>query len=166
MAVIILPFVLDGSQQEREQIITRIPDPPQINIEQISVEDVSRQIEQMQRASEARLPKEVVDESEYEDSADFVFDQNKLPVNWSLQLGSFQNEDNAIRLREKLREKDHRVYILHAKTNEGATYRVFVGPSSSKESLEQINQEIESSLSLKGRIVRYRIEEDREQLGG
>jgi cell division septation protein DedD len=43
---------------------------------------------------------------------------------------------------------------------------VFVGPSSSKETLVEMNQEIEARLKLKGRIVRYRIEEDREQLGG
>lgn len=166
LAVIILPFVLDGSQEEREQISARIPALPQIDIEQITVRDVVSQLEQMERASEARLPKEVVDETDYESAPDFIFDENKLPVNWSIQLGSFQNEGNAVRLRAQLREMDHRAYILHARTNEGEIYRVFVGPSSSKESLQAISETIEADLNLKGRIVRYRIEEDREQLGG
>ena len=95
-AVIVLPFLLDGTQQEREQITTRIPEPPQVNINEISVEDVNRQIEQMEKASEARLPTEVVDEVDYEAQPDFIFDQNKLPVNWSLQVGSFESEENAV----------------------------------------------------------------------
>ena len=165
-AVIVLPFLLDGTQQEREQITTRIPEPPQVNINEISVEDVNRQIEQMEKASEARLPTEVVDEVDYEAQPDFIFDQNKLPVNWSLQVGSFESEENAVKVRQLLRDRDLRSYILHANTNEGEIYRVFVGPSSSKESLETVRQDIETDMNLKGRIVRYRIEEDRELLGG
>jgi len=166
LAIIILPLLLDGTEQGRVEVITQIPEPPQIDLKDISVNDVSRKIEQMERASEARLPQEVVDETDYEAEADFIFDKNNLPVNWSIQLGSFQNEENATRLREELRKQNYRSYILHARTNEGEIYRVFVGPSSSKEALNEMATEIEESLKLKGRIVRYKIEEDKEQLGG
>ena len=159
-------MLLDGTEEDRARIATDIPAPPKIDLEDISVQDVMRKIEQMEKASEARLPKEVVDETNYEASPDHILDKNQLPVNWSLQLGSFEKEDNAIRLRAQLRDQNYRSYILHANTNDGEIYRVFVGPSSSKETLVEMNQEIEARLKLKGRIVRYRIEEDREQLGG
>tara|TARA_B100000809_G_scaffold4908_1_gene5058 strand:+ start:465 stop:1016 length:552 start_codon:yes stop_codon:yes gene_type:complete len=166
LAIILLPLLLDGTEEDRVRIATDIPAPPKIDLEDITVQDVMRKIEQMEKASEARLPKEVVDETNYEAAPDHILDKNQLPVNWSLQLGSFQKEDNAIRLRVQLRDQNYRSYILHANTNDGEIYRVFVGPSSSKETLVEMNQEIEAKLKLKGRIVRYRIEEDLEQLGG
>ncbi len=166
LAIILLPLLLDGTEEDRARIATDIPAPPKIDLEDITVQDVKRKIEQMEKASEARLPKEVVDETNYEAAPDHTLDKNQLPVNWSLQLGSFQNEDNATRLRAQLRDQNYRSYILHANTNDGEIYRVFVGPSSSKETLAEMNQEIEGTLKLKGRIVRYKIEEDRELLGG
>ena len=166
LAIILLPLLLNGTEGERASIATDIPAPPNIDLEDITVQDVMRKIEQMEKVSEARLPKEVVDETNYEAAPDYRLDKNQLPVNWSLQLGSFQKEDNAKRLRAQLRDQNYRSYILHANTNDGEIYRVFVGPSSSKETLVEMNQEIEAKLKLKGRIVRYRIEDDREQLGG
>ena len=166
LAIILLPLLLDGTEEERARVISDVPEPPRIELSDITVQDIERQIEQMEKASEARLPREVVDETDYEASPDFILDKNNLPVNWSLQLGSFQNEENATRLRAQLRAQNYRSYILHAKASDGEIYRVFVGPSSSKEALAKMNAEIEQKLKLKGRIVRYRIEEDREQLGG
>ncbi|MDA0977677.1 MAG: SPOR domain-containing protein [Proteobacteria bacterium] len=166
LAIIILPLLLDGTQEDRERLVADIPAAPAIDLEEITVQDVKHQMEQMERASESRLPIEVVDETDYTDAPDFILDQNNLPVNWSIQLGSFQNEDNATRLRARLREENYRAYILHARTREGDIYRVFVGPSSSKEALAEMNAEIESKLDLRGQIVRYKIEEDKEQLGG
>lgn len=166
LAVILLPFLLSGTEEDRQRVISNIPDAPRIDINEITVRDVEEKIEQMERASEARLPREVVDTTDYEAAPDFMLDKNNLPVNWSLQLGSFQNEENATRLRAELRKLNYRCYILHAETNEGDIYRVFVGPSSSKEALTEMNTAIEAAMNLKGRIVRYQIEEDREQLGG
>lgn len=166
LAVILLPFLLSGTEEDRQRVMSKMPAAPRIDINEITVRDVEEKIEQMERASEAGLPREVVDTSDYENAPDFMLDKNNLPVNWSLQLGSFQSEENAARLRAQLRELNYRSYILHASTNEGDLYRVFVGPSSSKEALQEMNSAIESAINLKGRIVRYRIEEDREQLGG
>ena len=87
-------------------------------------------------------------------------------MSWSIQLGSFKSRDNAINLRATLRDQNYRTYILHARTNEGEVYRVFVGPMVSKGALAELGEEIEGKLQLKGRIVRYRIEEDLDQLGG
>jgi DedD protein len=166
LAIILLPLLLDGTEEGRVGITSDIPAPPKIDLEHITVQGIMRKIEQMEKASEARLPKEVVDETNYDAAPDHTLDINQLPVNWSLQLGSFQKEDNATGLRALLRKQNYRSYILHANTNDGEIYRVFVGPSSSKESLVKMNEEIEGKLKLKGRVVRYRIEEDRKLLGG
>ena len=166
LAIMFLPWVLDGSEQERLRIEAQIPEPPEIDLKEISINDVSLRIEQMAEASEAQLPKEMVDETDYSDQSDFTFDKNNLPVNWSIQVGSFESEENAVRLREKLREGNFRAYILHVRASEGGLFRVFVGPSSSKSALTEMMEQIEASLDINGRIVRYRIEDDRDLLGG
>ncbi len=166
LAIIVLPVLLDGSDRERIRLQAPIPEPPQIDLEDITVHDTVQKVEQIERASEARLPQEVVDETDYDSQSDFIFDRNNLPVNWSIQLGSFENRDNADRLQDMLRDRNYRSYILHAPSNAGDVYRVFVGPSSSKAVLTEMASQIEASLKLKGQIVRYKIEEDRELLGG
>ena len=166
LVVILLPLLLDGTEEERTRVFAEIPEPPAIELSEITIQDVQRRMVQMEEASEARLPKEIVDDTDYEASPDFILDKNNLPVNWSLQLGSFRDQENATRLRAQLREQNYRSYILKPKTGDEEIYRVFVGPSSSKAALAEMNAEIEQKLQLKGRIVRYRVEEDREQLGG
>ena len=166
LAIIILPLLLNGTKEERAKVVAAIPDPPRIELDAITVEDITGKMAQMQRSSEASLPQEVVDETDYENAEDFILDKNQLPVSWSIQLGSFKSRDNAVNLRATLREFNYRTYILHARTNEGEVYRVFVGPMVSKGALAEMGVEIEAKLHLKGRIVRYKIEEDIDQLGG
>lgn len=166
LAIILLPLLLDGTKEERAKVAARIPDPPRIELGTITVDDITEKMKQMERASEARLPQEVVDETDYGTAADFILDKNRMPVSWSIQIGSFKNRDNAVKLRASLRDQNYRTYILHAKTNKEEVYRVFVGPMVSKGALAKLGEEIEGKFQLKGRIVRYRIEEDIDQLGG
>ena len=70
LAIILLPLLLDGTEEDRARIATDIPEPPRIDFDDITVQDVMRKIEQMEKASEARLPKEVVDETDYEAAPD------------------------------------------------------------------------------------------------
>ncbi len=166
LAIIVLPMLLDGSAEDRRRIVNDIPQAPRSEMKRLSVEDLRQRMERMERASAARLPREVVDEAEYDDQADFSLDTNNLPISWSLQLGSFRNSDNAVRLRAALREAGHHSYILHARTGEGETWRVFVGPMLKKTELLTLAGSIEKRFGLKGQIVRYRIEDDAGQIGG
>tara|TARA_B100000073_G_scaffold309257_1_gene280870 strand:+ start:152 stop:703 length:552 start_codon:yes stop_codon:yes gene_type:complete len=166
LAIIVLPALFNGSEEERIRLKSSAPEPPQIAVDRLTVQDVALKIEQRARDSEARLPREVVDETNYLNRSDFIFDKNNLPVNWSIRLGSFKDKQNALRLRETLRAKNYRSYILYAKNNSGDLFRVFVGPSSSKSALAEIADKIEGTLNLKGQIVRYRIEDNKEMLSG
>jgi len=104
--------------------------------------------------------------SEKNDAEAFKLDANQLPISWSLQLGSFENADNARALREKLRAANYRTYIIEVGTETGKTLRVLVGPMLDKSVLEQTASEIETVFGLKGRILRYNIQDDKGQIGG
>lgn len=165
LAIIILPVLLDGSAEDRARVVATIPPAPKIELKTLTMSDVTKKMQQMERDSAVRLPREVVDETDYlEESA--TLDKNSLPIAWSLQLGSFENEDNARELRATLRDAKYRSYILKTKTREGDTFKVLMGPMLEKAAVERIGTEIATQMKIEGNVVRYRIEEDGEQLGG
>jgi len=167
LAIIILPMLLDGTPEDRERVLAEFPEPPMITLDELSVQDIERRIRQDEIESTARLPKIIEDtESEKNDAISFKLDTNQLPISWSLQLGSFQNEDNARALREKLRESDYRSYILEADTETGKMLRVLVGPVLDKSVLEDTAVRIKETFGLEGRIIRYNILDDKNQIGG
>ncbi|MFT5098720.1 MAG: DedD protein [Patiriisocius sp.] len=166
VAIIGLPMLLDGSAEDRARVEAAIPTPPQIDINSLTVEETSIKMLEMADASKAKLPVIVADDIEQpEEVANFSLNDNGLPISWSLQLGSFREESNATRLRQVLRDKAYRSYILAGETDD-QLYRVFVGPMVNKDKLLKSQTEIETELKLPGQIVRYRIEGDRYQLGG
>ncbi len=167
LAIILLPMLLDGSPEDRERVLAEFPEPPMVTLTELSVEDIERRMQQGANASAAKLPKMLVDNnSEKNDAEAFKLDANQLPISWSLQLGSFENADNARALREKLRAANYRTYIIEADTETGKTLRVLVGPMLDKSVLEQTATKIESVFGLKGRILRYNIQDDKGQIGG
>ena len=167
LAVIILPQLLSGTEESREGIIPQIPEPPQIASPPVTLLEIDTRIREEAAASEAKLPQEHFDDPQYDDrhsdnqhyEADFTLDKNTLPQSWTLQVGSFEHQDNAKKLLAQLREEDYRAYIYHYKTATSKTWRVFVGPSVSRQSLEKQAASLEADLQVKGRIIRYKIEE-------
>ncbi len=166
LAIIILPMLLDGSAVQRERMVADIPAAPRIELKRVSVKDLKQQMERMERASANQLPIEQVDEDPYEGEVGFTLDKNDLPVGWSLQLGSFKTQANATRLRAELRANEYNAYIIHAKTGDGETWRVLIGPMLKKSALTEIAVKVKDKFKLDSQIVRYRIEDDAGQLGG
>lgn len=165
LSIIILPVLLDGSAEDRARVVASIPPAPKIEIKTLTMSDVTKKIQQMERDSAVRLPREVVDETDYSDE-NASLDKNSLPIAWSWQLGSFKNEDNAKKLRATLRDARYRSYILQTKTREGNAFKVLVGPMLEKSAVERIGAEIAIQMKIEGNAVRYQIEEDGAQLGG
>jgi cell division septation protein DedD len=165
LSIIILPVLLDGSAEDRARVVASIPPAPKIEIKTLRMSDVTKKMQQMERDSAVRLPREVVDETDYS-TEDTALDKNSLPIAWSWQLGSFENEENAKKLRATLREAKYRSYILKTKTREGDAFKVLIGPMLEKAAVERIGAEIATQMKIEGNAVRYQIEEDGAQLGG
>ena len=167
LAIIVLPMVLDGSAEDRARAIAPMPEPPAIKLTNLSVSQMDRKIAEMTQESAERLPQPVEDARPPSPApAQVELDDNRLPVSWSLQLASFRDQDNAVRLRQELRDFDYQTYVIKGSSSEGEVYRVFVGPMLQRSRLDTIASEIESRFKLKGQVVRYRIEDDKGQLGG
>ena len=74
---------------------------------------------------------------------------------WAIQLGSFGNSENAIGLRDRLREKGYTAFVQTAYNNDGVVNRVFVGPELYREEAEAIRTRLHSETTLDGLVVRY-----------
>ena len=177
LAVIILPQLLSGTKESTDavmsqevsqevsqsvsQSISQIPAPPQIASAPVTVLEINTRIREKVAASAAKLPQEQLDDPRVDDrhEADFALDKNILPQGWALQVGSFEHQDNARKLLARLRKEDYRAYLYHYKTATSKTWRVFVGPSVSRQALEKQAVLLEADLKVKTRIIRYKIEE-------
>ena len=166
LAIVFFPLVFDGNEKDRTRYSEEMLDPPEIRLGLQSMENVKKKISDMERSSASKLPEELVDENDYSKKPNFSLDENNLPVNWSLQIGSFQEEQNAVGLRARLREQNFRSYILSGKSSTGDWYRVFVGPLSDRGTLMEMKTEIKKTFGLQGNIVRHRVEQDADLFGG
>lgn len=78
----------------------------------------------------------------------------KNPV-WVIQLGSFKNKTNALRLVNQLRESGYRAFIQQVNTTEGNSTRVFVGPEAKQTAARALAGELESTLHVRGIVISY-----------
>jgi cell division septation protein DedD len=68
-------------------------------------------------------------------------------------VASFAKPKNAIALRNNLRKAGYKAF--DKPSSDGEYIRVFVGPSTQKDSLEQKLSSIEKSFKIKGELVPY-----------
>lgn len=75
------------------------------------------------------------------------------PKAWAVQVGSFTQRDNAMKLRDKLRSKGYKAFVEQI-TSAGKTfYRVRVGPEISRDKAEALQKELQTKMKLQGSTV-------------
>ena len=74
---------------------------------------------------------------------------------WVVQLGSFSNAINALRLRDKLRAKGFRAFVEAVQINDKQNTRVYVGPEIGQVKAKAVRKSLEKDFKLKGLVVKY-----------
>jgi len=74
---------------------------------------------------------------------------------WVVQMGSFSNEQNALRRRDKLRKNGFVAQVEKATIDGKPRFRVRVGPFLERADAEQSRKQIQDKLALKGRVFSY-----------
>jgi len=80
----------------------------------------------------------------------------KITHTWVLQMASFKDKNNAIKLRDRIRKRGFVSHIDEQKNSSGSVWRVRVGPELRKSRIVEIQKILENEFSLKGLIVRRR----------
>lgn len=75
--------------------------------------------------------------------------------NWVVQMGSFSSEQNALRLRDRLREAKFVTQVEKVQINGKTHFRVRVGPYLERTDAERDQKKLAQSLDLKGRVLAY-----------
>lgn len=75
---------------------------------------------------------------------------------WAVQLGSFSSSVNAITLQEKARKAGFRAYVEKVKGEQGSSYRVRIGPESSRERADALRERVRDKLKMSGMVVPHK----------
>ncbi len=75
---------------------------------------------------------------------------------WVVQIGSFKNKTNALRLVNKLRLNGYHAFMQHVAMTAGENTRVFVGPESQHARARTLAQRLESDLHVKPIVISYK----------
>ncbi len=75
---------------------------------------------------------------------------------WVVQIGSFKNKENALRLVNQLRAGGYRAFHQDLTTAAGHSTRVFVGPENKRNSARVMAIQLEKDLNLHGIVLNYK----------
>ncbi len=75
---------------------------------------------------------------------------------WIIQVGSFSNKKNAIKLQNKLRNKKFHAFVEAVKTKSELNYRVRIGPEVKKNVAQKIQKRLKKDLKINGIVMKYK----------
>lgn len=75
---------------------------------------------------------------------------------WVIQIGSFKNKANALRLVNQLRAKGYKAFIQQVSTTFGDSTRVFVGPETKHTAARAVANQLENDLNIHGVVISYK----------
>ncbi len=189
LAVIILPFFLDGAGIESYQATQKQPqvpanvfestdgalatgvdltlDPSDTQVIELSpialtkdsspaaanvVKPTAAQTDQVKTATPAVKPaSKVVKAKATQD--DSLLNPQGLPNGWAVQLGSFGNQSNAVRLKDKLIKAGFAAYIIPKDT----LFKVLVGPELSRAKAEALKKQLDAKFQMNSLVILYEV---------
>lgn len=159
LASLILPFVLTGDGARELQVQPTIPTLPQhldnlaLQVPEPSQGSLQLPTETLAKKVEAGLAVET--ENKQRAGSDKVQQDQNGTLIWSLQVQSFEQEKNAIRLRDELLKQGFQAYTRVAQTSRGRFFRVFVGPEMRWKSVQNLRATLSTKTGMQGLVVRY-----------
>jgi DedD protein len=75
------------------------------------------------------------------------------PKAWAVQVGSFTQRENAMRLRDQLRSKGYKAFVEQITSADKTFYRVRVGPEVSRDKAVALQKDLQSKMKLQGSTV-------------
>lgn len=78
----------------------------------------------------------------------------KTPV-WVIQMGSYKNKDNAMRIVNQLRAGGYKAFVQETKTALGNQTRVFVGPEAKLNLANVLVSRLQEEMHMQGIVVKY-----------
>ena len=164
LAVIFIPVILEGPDNEWAPLSHSIPEPPPLDYK--ARMNVPQPVEVPLPVRPARkvVPKPVDDPAEpasrkpevptpEPESAARETTSAEALSGWYVQVGSFSRELNATGLSKRLELSGYDARLQKTSTETGYAYRVMVGPSKSREVAEKLRDRLAKERQLKGIVI-------------
>ena len=156
VAVIFIPVILEGPDNEWAPLSHSIPEAPQMDFK--AHLDVPAPIPApdkpvaVQRPAEPEKTAVPVPESKPE-PAKQVQPATESPSGWYVQVGSFSQELNASGLGKRLELSGYETRLQKATTKTGYAWRVMVGPGKTRGAAEKLRDRLAKDHQLKGIVI-------------
>ena len=167
LAVIFIPMLLTGPvEREPTDVPIEIPPKPMVSAPGVAATDeevaalsspmtASRPIETPSQP--AGVPADVEEAAPLvapDEPADKASSRTPSELaSWTVQVGSFGSESNAMGLRDRLRQKGYPAYVDSIKGNTKVFYRVRVGPMIQRSEAELAQARLSKDEQLKSLVV-------------
>ncbi len=157
VAIIVFPMMFDGEGLRAVEIEPL--DVPKTTPDVSRREDVAPSTDLVARVEE--LAAEVDDQGFQTDATGTRFGEPVLSETdastrvWAVQVASFGEEDNALKLRDQLRTDGYEAFISTVKQDGHVLNRVAVGPFLDETEADHLRDTLSDSLSLDARIVAF-----------
>ncbi|MDA3869416.1 MAG: SPOR domain-containing protein [Gammaproteobacteria bacterium] len=143
LGVILLPALLDGDgYSSRHDRDIQIPAKPRFTI----VEE--------EKLEPAVIPTPMDARRETQEQASTEGPSEPIQ-SWTLQVGTFSQEDNALAFRTTLRKQGYTAYLESSRSNGEKSYRVFIGPELEIAQLEKIKAKLKAEKNIDAFILRH-----------
>lgn len=146
LGVIFIPALLDGSGYKARQVQDiRVKEKPEFPpLSQKTVKHVATPLD--------KTKKQQVKEAKPESGKK----QGKPVKAFALQVGTFDNNENAEKLRDRLRTAGYTTFVHKSESKKGKiSYKVRIGPELEYSVLEKIMSDVKKSQKIDGYIVNH-----------
>lgn len=176
LAVIFIPMLLDSGEKGGMPLFgSNIPDKPAYQFEPLDiplepVKPIEADKPLLVEKPEQAPPKVKPAPEKAKQPAPATVDEKPLVVKsapasknkpakdstaWVVQVGSFSNSANALKLRNKLRAKGFTAFVEKLESSGTTAYRVRVGPELKREIAESLRDKLQNQMKLKGIVMGY-----------
>ena len=125
----------------------------ELSLPQEPVEDMQPLLDDIPKTAEQVLSKPVPVQVDLQTETITQSIKQANLKSWTIQVGSFSQEQNAIEFRDKLRKNNFTAYVDSVTTGQGTLYRLRVGPELDEKRALQTQQQLESKYKVKTLLV-------------
>lgn len=172
LGVIFIPMILSGRGEQNLPLFGSPIPPKPDNIKNIKVLEFENVPRPPEPRTEVRTPvdkhsseedkpvvalakPEAEPEAKKEATAKEVAKEDKPLKAWAVQVGSFENQKNALALKAKLVKKGFRAFVEKIQTQDKTSYRVRVGPEVRRENAVKLQKQIAQKMNIKGLVMTH-----------
>ncbi len=166
LAIIIIPIILRPNHISRQQFqVQPIPEMPEEISQTLIKYSKPPQLEPRPPMPEPEsVPVDAVNRNQVESLQLKTMPSAKVVArplkpnyrqSYTIQVGSFSQQHNALRLEKKLKQKGYHAFVEKIHISSGYRYRVRVGPFVRYEQAEQLQKKIRKQFKLDTRITIY-----------